>query len=227
MFSLPRNLAQQPTSFTRRPMATVTRATSDGASLLASAAVRQQEVQRLSQKIKDLEAERAKEQHFFSKELNALEQTKRATDQNMKFLQEAVASSNQELVDMKNLLDAVRLKNEQLRGELREERTNSQRKADQARDTGKQLKEALAEKDKELAQVHGKESVFERKNKELGQLLRSAQMNVEETKKERESMLRAILRAIGKRDVNVSILYHVLFSTEFNASSASYCSTGA
>lgn len=175
------------------------------------------EVQQLTTKILELESGRVAEQNELWQKLQELETAKLRAEENMEALNGEIARSNKDTKERIHAMDVMRQENLRLQMALERERKTREDKNREALELERQLNakvEELARKLSQVEQPSNEDASVGQKNKELNTLLRSAQRNLEDIKKERDAMLQGLLNATGRGVSHVSVSgSSMLFST--------------
>jgi chromosome segregation ATPase len=111
----------------------------------------------------------------------------------------------------------LKKENQRLQKQLDREIKTRENKNREALELERQLKAKVEELTRKLSQIEqpsNEDASVGQKNKELNTLLRSAQRNLEDIKKERDAMLQGLLNATGRGVSHVSVSgSSMLFST--------------
>jgi hypothetical protein len=165
------------------------------------------EIQCLTSKLLELESGRLAEQKELWHNLEQMETAKLRAEKNMEALHGQVAKTNKDTMARLEAMGELKEENQRLRRQLDRERKTREDKNREALELERQLKTKVEELTRQLSQMEKPSSHVvgvERKNKELHQLLSSAQNNLDDIKKERDTMLRDLLNATGREPSDVS-----------------------
>jgi chromosome segregation ATPase len=125
----------------------------------------------------------------------------------MEALHGQVAKSNKDTMARLEAMGELKEENQRLQKQLDQERKAGEDKNREALELERQLKTKVEELTRKLSQIEKPSSHVagvERKNKELHQLLCSAQNNLDDIKNERDAMLQDLLNATGRKKSGVS-----------------------
>jgi hypothetical protein len=178
------------------------------------------EIQCLTSKLWELESGRLAEQKELWNNLERMETAKLRAEENMEALHGQVAKSNKDTMARLEAMGELKEENQRLQKQLNRERKTGEDKNREALELERQLKAKVEELTRKLSQIETPSSHVagvERKNKELHQLLCSAQNNLDDIKNERDAMLQDLLNATGREPSGVSCSDECLLScTLFN-----------
>jgi hypothetical protein len=165
------------------------------------------EIQCLTSKLWELESGRLAEQKELWHNLEKMETAKLRAERNMEALHGQVAKSNKDTMARLEAMGELKEENQRLQKQLDQQRKTGEDKNREALELERQLKAKVAQLTQKLSQIETPSSHVagvERKNKELHQLLCSAQNNLDDIKNERDAMLQDLLNATGREVSGVS-----------------------
>jgi hypothetical protein len=161
----------------------------------------QDQVQRLTETITEMENIRLSEQKDFEDKIRYLNEAKEEAEFKLINLEVAAVSQNStEKVSEKHLirsLEQLQKEKHTLQKAMSDERILRNESQQKALIVEKQLQKSISSLKREMNKM---KTDNERKNKELHLLLRSAQAKMEEMKRERDSMIKTMLELIGEGD---------------------------
>jgi hypothetical protein len=168
------------------------------------------EVQRLTKMIVELEKGRLADQTAFWERWKELQDAKAQAEEGIQALHGVLTSSKEATTELVKALEALREENHSIHMELTRERKARAQQNREAIELERQLTAKVEQLTQQLAQVEQQQqssqqtASLDQKNRELNRMLRSAQRNLLEIKKERDTMIRAVLDAAGRKDTEVS-----------------------
>jgi hypothetical protein len=165
------------------------------------------EIQRLTSKLWELESGRLTEQKQLWNNLERMETAKLRAEKNMEALHGQVAKRNKDTMARLEAMGELKEENQRLQKQLDRERKTGDDKNLEALELERQLKAKVEELTRKLSQIEKPSSRVagvERKNRELHQLLCSAQNNLDDIKNERDAMIQDLLNATGREPSGVS-----------------------
>lgn len=162
-----------------------------------------QEVEQLTQQLKEIESARKAEQTDFWFKMKALQESKAQVEQTVERLQKDMHATKESKRELLTILDALRQESQRLQRDLATTRKLQAETATKAQQIERRLTEKVQDLETELART----KFTDRKNHQLDLLLKSAHRNLNEIKKERDAMLSAIIDASGKQVENVRRQY--------------------
>jgi hypothetical protein len=165
------------------------------------------EIQCLTSKLLELESGRLAEQKELWHNLEKMEGAKLRAEENMEALHGQVAKTNKDTMARLVAMGELKKENQRLQKQLDRERKTRETKNREALEVERQLKAKVEELTQKLSQIETPSNHVagvEQKNKELRQLLCSAQNNLDDIKRERNSMLQDLLNATGRDPSAVS-----------------------
>jgi chromosome segregation ATPase len=165
------------------------------------------EIQCLTSKLLELESGRLAEQKDLWHNLEKMEAAKLRAEKNMEALHGQVAKTNKDTMARLEAMGELKKENQRLQKQLDREIKTRENKNREALELERQLKAKVEELTQKLSQIEKPSNHVEgveRKNKELHQLLCSAQSNLDDIKKERDVMLKDLLNATGRDPSAVS-----------------------
>ena len=158
------------------------------------------DVQRLTQTIRNLEQARTADQTGFLDKISRLQEAERCAEATIQSLQEQLTSTTTRDNDM---LEKARRENERLQQLLQDERSSWETRCREVTRQERELSAQIRSLQDKLSAAEDRTLV--RKNHSLSVLLRKSQENLQQAQQERNAMIASLLRATGQTETDVSI----------------------